>query len=213
MPDLSKNPTEREALIENLRTARARANRPSAPGANLRGADLSGANLLGADLLGANLRGADLSDANLWGADLWGADLRGANLRGANLWGADLRGANLWGADLRGADLSDANLSGANLRDANLWGAFAVMQLRGMPSGELITYPTPEGWHTVVGCWSGTPSELRTLIASDDGWPEATGLEVARRRPFLEVALTLVDLHIARHPDVITELAEQWGDK
>lgn len=64
-------------IIEELRTARERGQRPSAPGVNLRGADLWGANpvgadLAGADLLGANLLGADLLGADLWGANLWG---------------------------------------------------------------------------------------------------------------------------------------------
>ena len=81
---------KKNELIESLRTARDRGERPMA--------ELD----------------ADLGGANLWGADLRGADLRGADLRGANLWGADLGGADLWGADLW-----DANLRGANLRDAN----------------------------------------------------------------------------------------------
>ena len=56
---------EKSELIEALRTACERGERPTAE--------------WGADLRGANLRGADLRGANLWGADL----------RGANLWGAD----------------------------------------------------------------------------------------------------------------------------
>ena len=47
---------------DELKTARAKGVRPSAPGANLRSADLRC----------ANLRSADLYGANLYGADLWG---------------------------------------------------------------------------------------------------------------------------------------------
>ena len=90
----------------------------SAPGADLRGADLSGASLRGADLSGASLYGASLRGASLYGASLRGASLRGADLSGASLYGADLRGAylsgaNLYGADLYGADLAGTDLSGA----------------------------------------------------------------------------------------------------
>lgn len=67
-------------LIESLRTARERGERPVAE----RGADLRDANLRD-----ANLRGADLRDADLRDADLRDADLRDADLRGADLWGAN----------------------------------------------------------------------------------------------------------------------------
>ena len=151
---------------------------------------------------------------NLWGANLRGANLRGANLGGADLRYADLGGANLWDADLRGADLRYADLGGANLGDANLGDANRLtMQLRGMPSGELILFPAPDGWWLYVGCWAGTPDELRVLVAQDDGWPEARGDEIAKRRPYLEAALTLCDLHIAANPDVIADLAAKWGAK
>ena len=76
---------KKNELIESLRTARDRGERPMAE--------------LDADLWGANLRDANLRDADLWGADLRDADLRDADLRDANL-----RDANLWGANLRGAN-------------------------------------------------------------------------------------------------------------
>ena len=67
-------------LIESLRTARERGERPVAERY--------------ANLGYANLGYADLRDANLGYADLGYADLRGANLRDADLRGADLRDAN-----------------------------------------------------------------------------------------------------------------------
>ena len=76
---------KKNELIESLRTARDRGERPMAElDADLWGADLRDANLRGADLWGADLRDADLRDADLWGANLRDADLRGANLRDAN---------------------------------------------------------------------------------------------------------------------------------
>ena len=39
------------------------------------------------------------------------------------------------------------------------------------------------------------------------------GEEVARRRPFLEAALTLIDLHTARNESYIEELAKKWVTK
>ena len=165
-------------------------------------ADLRGADLRGADLRGANIQDANLQEANLRDADLRHADLRGANLQDANLWDANLWDANLWDANLQGA-----YLQGANLQDIG----GLTMQLRGMPSGELILFPRPDGWWLYVGCWEGTPGDLRELVAADDKWPEAEGAEIARRRPYLEAALSLIDLHVAEHPGVIESLAQKWG--
>ena len=179
--------------------------RANATTPNLRDADLRRADLRDADLRGAYLRYADLRDADLRGANLRDADLRDADLRGADLRRADLRRA-----DLRGADLRDADLRGANLRGTS--GASGVaMGVSGLPSGDSTLYPTPDGWMLTVGCWQGTPDALRTMIASDDGWPEATGAECARRRPSLQALLALCEDHIARHPDTITDLAAKWA--
>ena len=158
-------------------------------GADLRGADLGGANLRGANLTYANLRGANLRDANLGGASLWGADLGGANLWGASLWGADLGGANLGGAHWYG------------------------LQITGLPSGQIVLTPTPGGWELRVGCWVGAIDRLRDIIAQDEGWPEAEGAEITRRRPGLQAALAVLDAHIAVHPNVINELEAKWGTK
>ena len=69
--------TTKGEIVESLRGARARGERPTAPGADLSGSDLAD----------ADLRDADLSGANLRGSDLCGANLTDANLRGANMWG------------------------------------------------------------------------------------------------------------------------------
>ena len=162
----------------------------------------------GADLRDADLTGADLRDADLTGADLRGADLRGADLTGANLTWANLGGANLSDADLTGANLTWANLRGANLT----WAASAarILHLEGLPSGETIFMPTPTGWYLTVGCWEGELEAFKTLIASDEGWPEARGAEVTRRRPSLQAVAALCEAHVGLHPTVIDELAEKW---
>ena len=187
--------------------------------ADLRGADLRGAYLRDANLRGADLRGAYLGDADLRGAYLRGAylgdaDLRDANLgdaylRDANLRDAYLRDANLGGANLRGANLRGANLGGAYLRDANLGG---LLMISGLPSGDLTLLPTVDGWRLKVGCWNGTTTELTELIASDDGWPEARGEEVTRRRPLLAAAITLAEAHIAAHPDTIERVQREAAE-
>jgi hypothetical protein len=83
-----------------------------------------------------------------------------------------------------------------------------------MPSGELILFPTAQGWRLYVGCWEGTPDDLRTLIARDDGWPEAsTDEERARRRPYLEAALVLCDLHMTANQDALDAVIAKWGVK
>ncbi|MHD0186956.1 pentapeptide repeat-containing protein [Corynebacterium diphtheriae] len=208
----------REEIEKLVAEARAENKTPNLQGANLRFVDLCGADLCSARLQDANLRGANLWGADLRGANLWGADLRGANLWGADLRGANLRGANLWGADLRGADLRGANLWDADLRGADLRGAnlcncnFDGMQITETPSGQVTLIPTCDGWWMQVGCWEGTPAELKDLISRDEGWPEAQGEEILRRRPYLEAVLTLCEAHMADNVKIIDDLKGIWGD-
>ena len=143
------------------------------------------------------------------------ANLRGANLRRANLTGVNLRGANLGGANLSDADMTGANLRAANLRGANLtWAASAarILHLAGLPSGETIFMPTPTGWYLTVGCWEGELEDFKALIAREEGWPEARGVEVARRRPLLQAVAALCEAHVGLYPTVIDELAEKWQE-
>lgn len=151
-----------------------------------------------------DLSGLDLSGLNLTSFNLGGAYLREANLRGADLRGTNLQYAYLRCADLRGADLRYANLRGV------YWDG---LQIAGLPSGQLILTPTCDGWKLKVGCWKGTPDQLRALIAQDEGWPEAKGEEVTRRRPYLEAALALCEAHMKDHADVIDNLKERWGNE
>ncbi|MBC3186383.1 pentapeptide repeat-containing protein [Corynebacterium sp. zg-331] len=141
-------------------------------------------------------------------------DLSNQDLSGLDLSHLALRGANLQWADLRWANLRDADLRDTALRWTNLWGAYwDGLVIERLPSGQVYLVPTPDGWHMRVGCWDGTPSQLRTLIAQDDDWPEAEGNEIPRRRPYLEAALTLCEVHMADQADVIDQLRELWGEK
>ena len=144
--------------------------------------------------------------------DLRGADLRGADLRGAYLRGADLRGAYLGGADLRGADLRGADLRGAYLDGADLPASLSVLQVLGLPSGLAILTPWEDGWELRVGCWTGTPDSLESLIASDEGWPEATGDECAQRRPGLTALIGQCRAWIDAHPDAAQRAAERQAE-
>ena len=132
------------------------------------------------------------------------ADARAAGRR-ANLGGADLWGADLWRADLGGANLGGADLGGAN-------SAPAVLQVAGLPSGDAILTPRPDGWELRVGCWTGTPNLLEALIADDDGWPEAEGDECARRRPGLQSLIGLCRIWITDHPDAIAAETKRLAD-
>ena len=146
---------------------------------------------------------------------LYDADLRDADLRDADLRGANLREANLHGVNLRDADLYGVNLTGINLRGANLsWAARAarILHLEGLPSGETIFMPTPTGWYLTVGCWEGNLEDFKTLIASDEGWPEARGSEVTRRRPSLQAVAALCEAHMCLYPNIIDELADRWQE-
>lgn len=119
------------------------------------------------------------------------------DLAGLDLSDLDLSDLDLWRADLRRADLRGA-----------LWGGLVIDCL---PSGRVYLIPTPDGWHMHVGCWDGTPDQLRSLIAQDEDWPEAEGAEITRRRPYLEATLALCEVHMADHADVIDDLRKKWG--
>ena len=124
--------------------------------------------------------------------------------------GANLREADLRGTDLRGTDLREANLRGANLS----WAARAarILHLEGLPSGETIFMPTPTGWYLTVGCWEGNLEDFKTLIAREEGWPEARGSEVTRRRPSLQAVAALCEAHMCLYPNIIDELADRWQE-
>ncbi|CAB0543509.1 pentapeptide repeat-containing protein [Corynebacterium diphtheriae] len=180
--------------------------------ADLRGADLRGATLQGADLRFADLRFADLRFADLRGANLRGDDLRGANLRFANLRDAGLRGANLWGANLRDAGLRGANLWGANLRGANLYDCiWDGLQITQPPYGQVILTPTCKGWWMSIGCWDGTPEELKTLISKDEGGIEA-GDENHLPCSYLEAVFALCEAYMKDNAKIIDDLKGIWGD-
>ena len=144
--------------------------------------------------------------------DLRGANLGGADLGGADLDGADLRGANLDGADLRRAYLGGANLRGAFLGGADLPASLSVLQVLGLPSGLATLAPWEDGWELRVGCWTGTPDSLESLIASDEGWPEATGDECAQRRPGLTALIGQCRAWIDAHPDAVQRAAERQAE-
>ncbi|MDU5867846.1 MAG: pentapeptide repeat-containing protein [Cutibacterium avidum] len=139
------------------------------------------------------------------------------DLRRANLRGADLRRADLDGADLAGADLRDANLRGANLTGAGMWGAnlhltsWEGLAIDGLHRYRCLLVPTPDGWTIIIGCWTGTVTQLRDMIAGDD-WPESTGDEITHLRPRLAAFCDLCDAHIAAHPGVIDDLTARWSE-
>ena len=202
----------RAAVVQAVAAHRSNLRGTNLCGTDLRGADLYGANLRGADLYGANLDGANLDGANLRGANLYGANLYGANLRGANLDGANLGGADLDGANLRGANLYGANLRGANLDGANLRGA-GILHIDGLPSGTATLIPEPDGWALQIGCWRGTITELREMIACDDGWPEAVGAQITERRPMLAALADMCDAWAEAHSHLLAAVQEiHWSN-
>ena len=177
----------RADMQRSVNEARAKGERPDLPNLDLSDLDLRNLDLRCVDLIGAGLRDTNLRDTNLDGANLSGADLYEANLDGANLSGADLAGANLHGA---------------------IWDGLV---LDGLHRYRCLLIPTPGGWVTEIGCWSGTVSELRELIAGDD-WPESGDEDQERLRPLLRLWCDLADAHANSRPYVIPDLAKRWGE-
>lgn len=222
----------RQQVEEAIAAGHAKGKWPDLRGANLSdldltdldlsNADLADANLIRANLNRANLRdaylsGADLSGATLIGADLHDADLTFAKARHADMRYVDLRGADLYDTDLRSANLHGAHLLSVDLRYSNTTAANLIgLFLGGLPSGNLVFIPTPEGWHLAIGCWNGTTDELREMIAKDDGWPEAEGEEITERRPMLEAAANMCEAYAASKPHALMDVkyaAERWKEK
>lgn len=184
------NQMTRQRVIAVVAAARIRGERP-----NLHGLDLSGIDLSNVDLSHADLRNANLICTDLRSADLTGAILRGAILRGAIL---------------HHAILTDADLTGADLRKVILNALF----LDGLPSGQLIFVPTPDGWHLTIGCWTGTTDTLREMIAGDN-WPEAMDEDIAGRRPMLIGAADMCDAFAAMNNHTLAgvkKTAEYWKE-
>lgn len=154
-----------------------------------------------------NLQGANLRFVDLCGADLQAADLRGADLRGATLQAADLRGADLRFANLRSAELWGADLWGANLYDC-IWDGLQITQ---PPYGQVILTPTCKGWWMSIGCWAGTPEELKTLISKDEGGIEA-GDENHLPCSYLEAVFALCEAYMKDNAKIIDDLKGIWGD-
>ena len=119
---------------------------------------------------------------------------------------------DLRGADLRRANLSGANLGGADLGWADLSGAIGAFGLGGTPSGPADLRPLPNGtWQITVGCFKGTTSELRAVIAGDD-WPsECDEEERDRRRPILTALAALADAIAAYYPHLLDANVKKWG--
>ena len=89
------------------------------------------------------------------------------------------------------------NLRWADLRRART--EYPILSIP-TPSGPTVLIHTGGAWRLDIGCWQKhTVRELRDLIATDDGWPQATGEECARRRPILAAVADLCDAHIAYH--------------
>lgn len=175
------------------------------------------------DLQEVDLRGLDLSTTNFSQSNLRYAELTDADLSGSNFVGTDLRGAWMTRANLTDARMVDtrtknlelvgANLTGVDLRRSGVMGWGVLTLLRVLPSGDAQLVPTPAGWYLRVGCWGGTPAELRELVSQDDDWPEARGSQVARRRPGLLALLDLVDFHMdqADNRQYLADVVRQWG--
>ncbi|AEX67320.1 hypothetical protein CDC7B_1124 [Corynebacterium diphtheriae C7 (beta)] len=186
-----------EDVEKIIKKARAEYKAPDLRGADLRGADLRGADLCGADLCGADLRDVDLRFANLRDVDLRGANLRDVDLRFANLRFANLRSAELWGANLRGANLYNC-----------IWDGLQITQ---PPYGQVILTPTCKGWWMSIGCWDGTPEELKTLISKDEGGIEA-GDENHLPCSYLEAVFALCEAYMKDNAKIIDDLKGIWGD-
>ena len=137
----------------------------------------------------------------------------GSNLRGVLFFDTNLSGSDLSNTDLSGSNMRKANLDGTNLFEANLSCARGVVALGCTPSGPALMVPLPNGtWRLDVGCWEGTTTDLRDMIAGES-WPEAIGMEKDRRRPILTTLADLADAQAAYHHDWLQAVVKRWGDK
>ncbi|MBS0255149.1 MAG: pentapeptide repeat-containing protein [Proteobacteria bacterium] len=132
-----------------------------APGADLRGADLSGAvldrlDLTGADFSGANLTGASFNNSNLTNVRFVGADLTNAVMHNTGLCNTDFSGARLYGIDTQlPPDNYYYQWAGgvgwpAKLNDAILPAPWKILRLHFVGPGAKVTGMNPM-WDDFVG--------------------------------------------------------------
>ncbi|MCE7987511.1 MAG: pentapeptide repeat-containing protein [Caldilinea sp. CFX5] len=130
-PPPVKDITDKEQLLEFLRSIKFATSKWERQQATVRNINLEGMDLRQADLKYCKLERVNLQSANLSKANLGEASLREVNLRYADLSEADLSGASIWdGTDFSGAELRSANLQhvhfysnkmqGANLENADI---------------------------------------------------------------------------------------------
>lgn len=62
-----------------------------------------------------------------------------------------------------------------------------------------------------IGCWDGTPEELKTLISKDEGGIEA-GHENHLPCSYLEAVFALCEAYMKDNAKVIDDLKAKWGD-
>ena len=107
---------------------------------------------------------------------------------------------------------AESSLYGANLRGADLHGA-GILHIDGLPSGSATLIPDPDGWVLQIGCWRGTITELREMIARDDGWPEAVGAQIVERRPMLAALADMADAWAAVNQLLLERVRKLHGTK
>ncbi|CAB0943011.1 pentapeptide repeat-containing protein [Corynebacterium diphtheriae] len=62
-----------------------------------------------------------------------------------------------------------------------------------------------------IGCWDGTPEELKTLISKDEGGIEA-GDENHLPCSYLEAVFALCEAYMKDNAKIIDDLKAIWGD-
>ena len=169
----------------------------------------------GESLAGVNLRGVELVGVSLRGVSFRGSDLSWGRFGESDFTGADFTGADLFQADFGGADLTHANFTGADLTKARTWWTNfpGLLVVEGLPSGNAMTWPTPDGWEVQVEWWWGTAGEMRSKLATGL-WPDACGdaERVARGPELLEIA-DRFDAHAAAHHKTQEWLRDYWTQR
>lgn len=128
--------------------------------------------------------------------------------------------ANFHYAYFRRSVFTRGSMHGVNFTSATFYGYELFSGVRGIfsfdagASGNAVMVPMPNGtWRLYVGCWSGTPAELRTLIAGDS-WPSGCNkAERDRRRPILSAIADLAEAQGEYHEYLLDSVVRKWGSK
>lgn len=166
MEMLKVNYITREQIIQIIKRACNRGDRPNLKHDGFNKLDLSDVNFCKADLNRTEFIETNLQNANLSGTILDRANFTNANLRDANLSGSKMYKTNLCGADMTGANLVGIDLNWIKVDKKTKWPQLQPVDFQ---QGKYQTIVKPPFTHfDIEAIIMNTPETLQPIIVAFD---------------------------------------------